>query len=424
MTNNGLVLTILGSSGGVAKSILSILNKSAKDKNDPIHPFVKTSEIHLLDIKQKKKSYYQQLFPHLSKQFVYHQLDLRDLDLFKQHLTRTKTNLVVDVSWGDTLEMLDSCNQLNIPYINTALENTMIDENEELYEGFGLIERIRLVEEKKNNFTNAPFIIGSGMNPGVVQWMAIKLLQQDPTGKLPIACYIVEHDNSFLKNKKVAKENVVYTTWSPECFLDEAILSYPMFVQHHLPLFFYENVYDLEFKVTLGTKQFMGCLMPHEEVYTLGKLYDMEIGFLYKVNDHTTNLIHANIDDLDRIWDFEMKVMDPMEAPLEGEDLVGVLLVYEDKERYMYNVLSNEAIFKEFKTNATYFQVACGIYASMGVILLDNIPNGAYYVDELLLNATNHYEKYLTYYMKDFVVGENNHSDGLLYQRMIKRTTK
>ena len=86
----------------------------------------------------------------------------------------------------------------------------------------------------------------------------------------------------------------------------------------------------------------------------------MEGGFLYKVNDHTTELIRSNIDDLDKIWDFEMKVLDPLDAPLEGEDLAGVLLVYKDRERYMYNVSNNDAIFSEYKTNATYFQVACG----------------------------------------------------------------
>jgi len=84
----------------------------------------------------------------------------------------------------------------------------------------------------------------------------------------------------------------------------------------------------------------------------------------------------------------------------------------------MYNVLSNDSIFAKYKTNATYIQVACGIYASLSVLTLDQIPKGAYYVDELLLKTTNHYGDYLTYYMTDFVTGENKHSDGLLHQRM------
>lgn len=421
MQDNQTVITILGSAGGVAKSILSILNKSVDDKKDPIYNFINNSKIHLIDYKQKKETYYNRLFPNLKDRFELHQFDLKDTTNFIEHLKNSKTAVVIDISWADTIEMLQCCDQLGIKYVNTALENRMVDENEDLYEGFGLIERMRILEKTKHTFTNSSSVIGSGMNPGVVQWMAIELLKSDSSEDVPLACYIVEHDNSFYKNKKKAKENVIYTTWSPECFLDEAILSYPMFMKHRTPLFLYENVYDVEFKVTLGDKQFFGCLMPHEEVYTLGQLYDMEFGFLYKINDHTSELIRSNMEDLDKLWDFEMKVLDPLEATLEGEDLVGVLLVYKDKERYMYNVLRNDSIFSEYKTNATYFQVACGIYASLSVLLLDQIPKGAYYVDELLLKTNNHYGQYLTYYMTDFVRGENKHSDGILHERIKKR---
>ena len=100
-------------------------------------------------------------------------------------------------------------------------------------------------------------------------------------------------------------------------------------------------------------------------------------------------------------------------APLDGEDLIGVLLVYPDKEVYLYNSMSNDIIFKEYKTNATYFQVACGIYAALSVLLIDQIPTGVYYVDELLNATKNHYGQYVKYYMQDFVFGVNDQSDGL-----------
>ncbi|HSO57176.1 MAG TPA: saccharopine dehydrogenase NADP-binding domain-containing protein [Paenisporosarcina sp.] len=420
MEKNKHIITILGSAGGAANGVLSILNNSVQDEKDPIHHVMNNCIIHLIDYEQKEATVYSLSYPHLKDKFIYHEFDLKDTEQFKEHLKQSKTTVVIDLSWADTVEMIQCCNQLGINYVNTALENAMIDENEELYEGFGLIERMRHLEKYKDKFSNSTAIIGSGMNPGVVQWMALELLKTDSSENKPIGCYIVEHDNSFYKNKKKAKKNVIYTTWSPECFLDEAILSFPMFMKHHNPLFFYEKIYDLEFKITLGNKEFYGCLMPHEEVYTLGKLYDMEGGFLYKVNDHTTNLIRTNLDDVDKLWDYEMKVLDPKDAPLEGEDLVGVLLVYPDKERYMYNVLCNEAIFKKYKTNATYFQVACGVYASLSVLLLDQLPKGAFYVDELLLKTENHYGNYLKYYMTDFVTGENEQTDGLLHQRMQK----
>jgi hypothetical protein len=38
---------------------------------------------------------------------------------------------------------------------------------------------------------------------------------------------------------------------------------------------------------------------------------------------------------------------------------------------------------------------------------IDQIPKGAYYVDELWLKTSNNYGQYLRYYMTDFVTGEN-----------------
>jgi len=413
---NQYTISILGSMGGVAKSILSILNYSVTDINDPIHHVITKSKLFLIDINQKEIDYYNQLIPNLIDKLTLLQFDLNDKAKFTEHLKLTNTKLVIDVSWADTIEMIECCNELGVSYINSALENTAVDEDESLY-GFPLTERYNRFEDKKGLFTNTSAIIGSGMNPGVVQWMAIKLLQ-DNSSNPPLACYIIEHDSSFYKDKNLIKPKTIYTTWSVECFLDEAILSYPMFVRHHLPLYIYEDVYAMEFKVKLGSKEFYGCLMPHEEVLTLGEQYDIEMGFIYRVNEYTTELIRNNLANVDDLWNWNQKLIDPTDGEVEGEDLVGVLLVYNDKEIYMYNSMKSSEIFPRYKTSATYFQVACGIYAGTASLILDNIPLGVYYVDELLINTPSNYGKYLTYYMRDFVVGENNSTDGLLHQRM------
>ena len=408
--------SVLGSAGGVAKAILSILNKSAQDKNDPIHPYIVNSKFHLIDYKQKTINHYKKLFPNLQKNLSTYNFDLKNSSMFKEHLINTQTTLVIDCSWADTVDTLRICDGLNINYINTAFENTMIDEDES-FEGFGLIERYYIFEKNKHDFKRSTAIICSGMNPGVVQWMALELINKSPDNK-PLGCYIVEHDSSFYADKSLAKKKTIYTTWSTECFLDEAILGYPMFLKHRMPLFLHENVYANDFKVSLGEKCFTGCLMAHEEAITLGKIFDMETGFIYKVNDHTSDLIRANLDHIDDLWKWDMEVLDPALEKLEGEDLVGVLLVYEDKEKFMYNVLDNKDVFDKYKVNATYFQVACGIYAAISTLLLDNLPQGIYYVDELLLKTNTNYGKYLSYYMTDFVIGENSSSQGSLLQRV------
>ncbi|OOE14877.1 S-adenosylmethionine decarboxylase related protein [Fictibacillus arsenicus] len=413
-------LTILGSSGGGAKAILSILNQAVIDKNDPLHEVLNTSTIHLIDIQQKTLHYFENLFPNLSNQIYLYEQDLKDLTLFKEHLHKTNTTIVIDVSWADTIDMLTCCNELGVYYLNSALENIEVDEDETLY-GFPLAERFKRFEEKKHLFTNTKAIVSSGMNPGVVQWMAHELIKKNKNTP-PLACYIIEHDTSFFSDIDLIKKDTIYTSWSVECFLDEAILSYPMFVSHQLPLYMYEEVYSNEYMVKLGDKKFQGCLMPHEEILSLGKLYDIEFGFIYRVNEHTTKLIRDNLYRVDDLWDWTHQLLDPELGEIEGEDLVGVLLVFEDHEEYMYNVMNTKQIYPKYKTNATYFQVACGLYGGLASLLLDSIPNGAHYVDELLLQSKSKYGEYLSYHMQDFVIGKNESSDGLLHQR-IKRIT-
>ena len=51
-------------------------------------------------------------------------------------------------------------------------------------------------------------------------------------------------------------------------------------------------------------------------------------------------------------------------------------------------------------------------------LLFDNFKQGAYYVEELLLNTESKYGEYLNLYMNDFVVGGNDFTDGLLHDRV------
>lgn len=413
------VITILGSAGGVAKAILSVLEKSLGDARDPIHSFILHSKILLIDLNQQDVAYYSSFMPRLIQQASLYQFDLTNLERFRLHLSETGTTHVIDVSWADTVDMLHCCDQAGVHYINTALECPAVDEIENLAE-YSLLERYHVFQEGRKSVANSKAIIGSGMNPGVVQWMAIQLMKKH-SGEKPLACYIVEHDDSLYKNRSLLKDKTIYSTWSPECFLDEAILNYPVFMKRRIPFIMQLPVYELEFKVTLGDKQFYGSLMPHEEVLSLGHAFDLETGFIYRVSEYTIDLIRGHLDTIDDLWDWNHQVLDPSVGEVGGQDLVGVLLVYPDKERYMYNVLSSDEIYPIYHTNATYFQVACGIYGALSTLLKDDIPHGAYFVDELLMQTDSRYGDYLSYYMKDFVVGKNPSSDGMLLDRMKRK---
>lgn len=415
MSGQPVSLTLLGSSGGLAKAVLAILNRAVQDAADPIHAIIQNSALHLIDIKQKDHAYYSELCPHLFSRICLHQLDLKNLDVLRQHLWNTGTSLVIDVSCADTLGILGCCNELGVSYVNSALENGEVDENAGFY-GLPITGRVDGFDRHKHTFDNTTSIICSGMNPGVVQWMAMTLRQENPNAT-PLACYIVEHDSSFFSDKSIVQPETIYTSWSVACFLDEAIRSYPMFIRHGIPHYLHEQIYSAEYRVTLGDKSFYGCLMPHEEVLSLGKMWDCEMGFIYRVNEFTTNAIKANLAHVDDLAEWKRQIIEPSLAEVEGEDLVGVLMVYENEEKFMYNTMSSKDIFFRYRTNATYFQVACGVYASLASLLLDPLPKGAHYVEELLQTGKSNYQTYLTYYMRDFVRGTNPLSEGLLHQR-------
>ncbi|MCA0755354.1 saccharopine dehydrogenase NADP-binding domain-containing protein [Paenibacillus sp. N4] len=416
MEKQPVVMTLLGSGGGVGRAVLALLEQVVRDANAPLHAEIASCTIHCIDSKKVDMNEFASSYGQLSSRIVLHQFDLKDTRRFKRHLVKTGTSLVIDASWADTVEMLACCDELGIMYVNTALESEEVDNRPEL-EGFTLIERYERFIKNRDGFKKLKAIVGSGMNPGVVQWMAISLMKEQPD-KLPLACYIVERDDSFYADRSLQKPKTLYSTWSPECFLDEALLNYPMYVSRHQPLFLYEYVYAQTFTVRLGPVAFEGCLMPHEEVLSLGERYPFETGFIYRVNDVTTDILNSHLDDSDELWDWEHKLLDPRESELAGADLVGVLLVYDDHERFVYNIMENSSVYAAYGTNATYFQVACGLYGGICSLLQNEVPEGVHWVDELVDAGNVKYGEYLSYFLKPIIRGENATSEGLLLQRL------
>lgn len=107
-------ITILGSCGGVAKAELAILNKTVQDKSDPI---IEKSLIHLVDKRKIDQMSLAHFYPNLKNQLVIHPFDLINQVALMEHLKKTNTTVVIDVSWADTVEVMKCCNNLGINYV-------------------------------------------------------------------------------------------------------------------------------------------------------------------------------------------------------------------------------------------------------------------------------------------------------------------
>jgi len=418
--DNPFVITVLGSSGGVARALLTLFEHSLPDEQAPLHSVIANSKIHGIDRDQKPRSYYRNFAPNLTDaRLKLHQLDLTDAESLKQHCVRTRTGLVIDLSWADTRSMIACCDELGIRYVNTALEDTEVDEMPEA-ELTSLLERIDRFEKAEDSYKKVKAIVCSGMNPGVVQWMAVKLMKERPD-KLPRAIYVVEKDDTFYADPSKVKPDTVYVTWSPECFLEEAVSNYPVFSIGDTTYMIYDDVYSREYRVKLGELSFTGCLMAHEETIALADDYEVETAFIYRVNDYTTGQIQSHLDNTDVLWEYDQKLLHPEDGELTGSDLVGVLLVYDDCERYMYNVISNSEAYAKYRTNATYLQVASGAYAAAAVLLLDadSVAPGVHWVHDLTESDECRYGAYATYFLRDYVTGTNDRPMGTILQREV-----
>ncbi|EFM10390.1 conserved hypothetical protein [Paenibacillus curdlanolyticus YK9] len=411
-------ITVLGSSGGVARALLTLFEHSLLDEHSPLHACLANSRIHGIDREQKPRSYYRSFAPELSARLKLHQLDLTDAESLKEHCVRTNTQLVIDLSWADTRSMIACCDELGISYVNTALEDEEVDEEPEL-ETTSLLERIDRFDAAESTYKRVKAIVCSGMNPGVVQWMAVELMKENPDKK-PRAIYVVEKDDTFYEDPSLVKPNTVYVTWSPECFLEEAVSNFPVYSIGETTYMIYGNVYDREYEVRMGDITFSGCIMAHEETIALAEDYEVESAFIYRVNDYTTEQIYDNLDDTDELWKYDQKLLHPDDGKLVGGDLIGVLIVYDDHERYMYNHVTNEEAYAEFKTNATYLQVASGVYAAASVLVLDSVESGVHWVHDLAEAADSRYGDYVMYYLREFVTGTNDSTDGMLLQRVVE----
>ena len=102
---------------------------------------------------------------------------------------------------------------------------------------------------------------------------------------------------------------------------------------------------------------------------------------------------------------------------LEGSDNIGVALDYKDKRVYYFNSVSNTSMIG---TNATYFQVAIGVYAALFTLLFDKLKNGVHFVENLY---HTHYKNYVFDNMdvREFVFQKRKNKFSLLsYNPMIK----
>lgn len=363
-------LLVLGASGGVANAFLHYM----------LQHRALFGKLVLLD--KRKNVLKDQFLDHknLNYMFLHKNVKLpEDEKKYLHVLKKYRVNIVLDLTDAPSLQLFEATNKADVSYVNTAM-------NDDVKNVFELITAVNIRKKQ-----NAPHILCTGMNPGAVNMFVRYGIEKFG---IPQAITHFEYDTS-----RVAKKWTPMMTWSVKEFCVETIRDPGgVMLGHGKVQFLFPNALKnpRDMKPILSPlmklkKYPKGFPVLHEENVTIAQKYDVPSRFIYAVNMQTMeNLIRV----YNKKKDVQLKDLilgDNMNKILDGSDNIGVVLEYKGKDVYYFNSVGNLAVVG---TNATYTQVAIGIWAALLTLLSGKLPPRVHFVEDL-------YDTHFPYYLFD-----------------------
>jgi len=354
-------LLVMGASGGVANAFLQRIVSHRNLFNDLILLDKRKNLLGNKYIDHKKLDY---VFVH--KKIVLPERERGYLNL----LNKYRIDIVLDLTDMDSIPVIEATNKAKIPYINTAMN----DEKREVY------DVVSEVFSKKSKLGNAPHILCTGMNPGVVNlWVGHGIEKFS----IPKKIIHFEYDSS-----RVAAKWEPMVTWCLNEFLMETIIDpsgvmlgrgrlkklLPNGLENKRPL---KPILSPLMKLD---KYPYGFTILHEENITISKRYNVPSKFIYAVNVKTMEKIMKIYREKKKVTENDLSHGDNSEKILIGSDNIGVVLDYNDKKVYYFNSMPNEAVIG---TNATYTQVIVGVFSALFTIMFERLKPGVYFPEDL-----------------------------------------
>lgn len=250
-----------------------------------------------------------------------------EIDLFI-NLTGLRTKLFLDLVY-----------KYNLAYVDAGIEND--DAEMTSYDYYK-----SLLETK----ANSKILLGFGMNPGLVEHIYFKNLPKK------------RHYAVVFETDKATKGNEIFNTWSCESYYLEACVN-DKFISTPQNPYIVVDCPPIPFTVENQKREYL--LIPHEEVFSIQRLSPLcdASMFIYQAPVSIQEYLLQN-----KISEEEAKQL-KTQMDVTGTENVGVLIHDEsDNLVYYHNTVSHEEIFKEFNTNATCWQTACGVYLGMEMI--------------------------------------------------------
>lgn len=360
-----LGLLILGACGSVARALLQLLPRYR-------HEF---GELVLMDSRPDVAD--SPFIDHraLRYTFIQRRLDAeRAAAQLHPLLDRYHIGLVLDLTDARSLPILRATHQGGASYVNTMLND----------ERFTVPEQHTRLLSLKAEFESQPHLLCTGMNPGIVNHWVVQAITRH--GR-PREIAFFEFDSSAPASIPL-RECAPFITWSRKEFLHEVAedpggrlrsdgkiewlhpnaLSHPVDMRPHLA------------PIVVCPNYPQGMMLLHEEVVTIGRRFNLPASFTYGIHPASLAALQSAWTNGEPLTVESLLLADNATVPLNGSDLVGVWLKYDNRDVRIFNVMHNRGLRG---TNATCRQVAIGVLAGLRALAHGQVACGLHFVEDL-----------------------------------------
>jgi saccharopine dehydrogenase-like NADP-dependent oxidoreductase len=291
---------------------------------------------------------------------------------------------VIDLAELGTLDCIDACAHAGASYLSTSFESWPHEPH-----AAGTLEHAqRLLPADRPTLPASSHLVGTGMNPGVVNALAFAALAvfaakvgvaADPRALALYAILVTEEDTTDRSDGQDDAGRFA-STWRPESCLEELHEPAAAYVRHGRPVALPHAPTAAGYRARCGDRTIEGMVVPHEELVTLGHRFPgLELAFVYRLPPAARRFLAAPPPG-DPMAFPSARLYPPYATALTGRDRVGVLLC---SERFGELWLGYDTAVEHglrYGTNATELQVAAGVLA--GWEQLGRVP-GMHTVEEL-----------------------------------------
>ncbi len=251
-----------------------------------------------------------------------------------------------------------------------------------------MIASLQLLPDRRPKATRAAHLLGSGMNPGVVNVLirpAIEALSRraaQPTEVIEadlVSILFTEIDST--EEVGGTDREVMATTWNPRHFVEELLEPHAMYSANGRPSRLAHRPDQRRYRARCGADIIEGFVVPHDEVTTMGAKYPgCEVAYVYRPNPAADAALSAH--PTRGIADWALRRLYPPHAgEMCGGNRIGVLLTTRSFGELWFGYDTPIDVALPFGTNATLLQVAAGVLA--GWRALSSLPAGVFTTEDL-----------------------------------------